>query len=127
MEFMFLKTWLHDRPYHGAHLLRSQLRSNVLLHLYTVGMHSHASQRTRSCFDVVRQVASIAVKEEGRNRKNKKKLKNSGRMGSSPNNGHLAICHLTQLMGMSDALQCCVTDPMKFGVGENRVVLPHVP
>ena len=44
-----------------------------------------------------------------------------------PDDDDLAICHLTQLMGMSDALQCCVTDPMKFGVGENRVVLPHVP
>ena len=38
-------------------------------------MHSHASQRTRSCFDVVRQVASMAVKEEGRKRKKKKKKK----------------------------------------------------
>ena len=28
---------------------------------------------------------------------------------------------------MSDALQCCVTHPMKFGVGDSSVVLLHVP
>ena len=45
MECMFLKTWLHDKPCHGAHLLRSQLRSNVLLHLYTVGGSSDRYHR----------------------------------------------------------------------------------
>ena len=81
MEFMFLKTWLHDRPCHGAHLHEAMYSFTCTLH---VGMHSHASQRTRSCFDVVRQVASI--KEKRRKRK-KKKIMNSGRMGSLANNG----------------------------------------